>query len=200
MLKNADDYVNTYQGGAQAGTVGKFVSRYAGALGNSLKVSVCASSNAYFNDNVNLINNGSGHAVGSTTVTVDAGNAYLVRDIIKFQNHSTLYRVTNISTNTLSIEAIGEPAGTGLTAALVDNEQVDRHWEHFQLFDKLPGTSANASSIGASNDEIHIVVQDEDGLITGTKNEVLETFGFVSLASDAKDLSLIHISEPTRPY
>ena len=187
LLKNADDYVNTYQGGAQAGTVGKFVSRYAGALGNSIKVSVCASSNAYFNDNVNLINSGSGHAVGSTTVTVDAGNAYLVRDIIKFQNHSTLYRVTNISTNTLSIEAIGEPAGTGLTAALVDNEQVDRHWEHFQLFDKLPGTSANASSIGASNDEIHIVVQDEDGLITGTKNEVLETFGFVSLASDAKD-------------
>ena len=187
LLKNADDYVNTYQGGAQAGTVGKFVSRYAGALGNSIKVSVCASSNAYFNDNVNLINSGSGHAVGSTTVAVDAGNAYLVRDIIKFQNHSTLYRVTNISTNTLTIEAIGEPAGTGLTTAVVDNEQVDRHWEHFQLFDKLPGTSANASSIGASNDEIHIVVQDEDGLITGTKNEVLETFGFVSLASDAKD-------------
>ena len=187
LLKNADDYVNTYKGGAQAGTVGKFVSRYAGALGNSIKVSVCASSNAYFNDNVNLINNGSGHAVGSTTVTVDAGNAYLVRDIIKFQNHDTLYRVTNISTNTLSIAAIGQPAGTGLTTAVVDNEQVDRNWEHFQLFDKAPGTSSNASSIGASNDEIHIVVQDEDGLITGTKNEVLETFGFVSLASDAKD-------------
>ena len=187
LLKNADDYVNTYKGGAQAGTVGKFVSRYAGALGNSIKVSVCASSNAYFNDNVNLINSGSGHAVGSTTVTVDAGNAYLVRDIIKFQNHDTLYRVTNISTNTLSIAAIGQPAGTGLTTAVVDNEQVDRNWEHFQLFDKAPGTSSNASSIGASNDEIHIVVQDEDGLITGTKNEVLETFGFVSLASDAKD-------------
>ncbi len=187
LLKNADDYVNTYKGGAQAGTVGKFVSRYAGALGNSIKVSVCASSNAYFNDNVNLINSGSGHAVGSTTVTVDAGNAYLVRDIIKFQNHDTLYRVTNISTNTLTIAAIGQPAGTGLTSAVVDNEQVDRNWEHFQLFDKAPGTSSNASSIGASNDEIHIVVQDEDGLITGTKNEVLETFGFVSLASDAKD-------------
>ena len=187
LLKNADDYVNTYKGGAQAGTVGKFVSRYAGALGNSIKVSVCASSNAYFNDNVNLINSGSGHAVGSTTVTVDAGNAYLVRDIIKFQNHDTLYRVTNISTNTLSIAAIGQPEGTGLTSAVVDNEQVDRNWEHFQLFDKAPGTSSNASSIGASNDEIHIVVQDEDGLITGTKNEVLETFGFVSLASDAKD-------------
>jgi len=187
LLKNADDYVNTFKGGAQAGTVGKFVSRYAGALGNSIKVSVCASSNAYFNDNVNLINNGSGHAAGSTSVTVDAGNAYLVRDIIKFQNHDTLYRVTAINSNALSISAIGQPAGTGLTSAVVDNEQVDRHWEHFQLFDKAPGTSANASLAGASNDEIHIVVQDEDGLITGTKNEILETFGFVSLASDAKD-------------
>ena len=187
LLKNADDYVNTFKSGGQAGTVGKFVSRYAGALGNSLKVSVCASSNAYFNDAVNLINSGSGHAAGSTTVVVDAGNAYNVRDIIKFQNHDTFYRVDAISTNTLSITALGQPAGTGLTSAVVDNEQVDRRWEFFDLFDKAPGTSAGASAVGAANDEIHIVVVDEDGLITGTKNEVLETFGFVSLASDAKD-------------
>ena len=33
------------------GTVGKYIAKYLGALGNSLKVSVCASSNAYFNDN-----------------------------------------------------------------------------------------------------------------------------------------------------
>ena len=116
LLGNADDYVNTFKDGSQAGTVGKFVSRYAGALGNSIKVSVCASSNAYFNDNVNLINNGSGHAVGSTSVTVDAGNAYLVRDIIKFQNHSTLYRVTAINSNALTIAAIGPVSYTHLRA------------------------------------------------------------------------------------
>ena len=54
------------------------------------------------------------------------------------------------------------------------------------LFDKHQKIEV-ATSVNASNDEIHIVVQDEDGLITGTKNEVLETFGFLSLISDAKD-------------
>ena len=36
------------------------------------------------------------------------------------------------------------------------------------------------------NDEMHIVVIDEDGEITGTKGEVLEKFEAVSKASDAK--------------
>ena len=187
LLKHSDDYVNEFKTGAKAGTAGKFVARYAGALGNSLKVSMCASSDAYFKSGVNLINNAGGHAVGATTVTVDAGNAYNIRDIIQFSSHSTRYRITGISTNVLTIEAIGEPENTGLTAAVADNESVSRFWEFHDLFDKAPGTSANAASIGALNDEIHIVVSDEDGLITGTKNEVLETFGFLSLASDAKD-------------
>ena len=68
LLKHSDDYVNDFKTGAKAGTAGKFVARYAGALGNSLKVSVCASSDAYFKSGVNLINNGGGFAVGATTV------------------------------------------------------------------------------------------------------------------------------------
>ena len=39
------------------------------------------------------------------------------------------------------------------------------------------------------HDEIHVVVADEDGTITGTPHAILETYGFVSLASDAKDSS-----------
>ena len=37
-----------------------------------------------------------------------------------------------------------------------------------------------------SNDELHIVVVDEDGTITGTKGDVLETYDAVSKGSDAK--------------
>ena len=55
------------------------------------------------------------------------------------------------------------------------------------MFDKAPGSSAGAVAAGASNDEIHVVVVDEDGVFTGTKDTVLESFGFLSLASDAKD-------------
>ena len=62
ILKNSDDYINTYKSGGVNGTVGKWIARCGGALGNSLKVSVCASSNAYFNDNVSLVNDSSNYA------------------------------------------------------------------------------------------------------------------------------------------
>lgn len=186
LLKNSDDYVNTYKSGGAAGTVGKWVARHAGALGNSIKVHMCASSNAYFNDAVTAVNNGN-LTVGSTAITVDAGNSFLVGDVIKFANHSTFYSVVGISTNVLTITANGQPEGTGLTSAIVDGETVDRYWEHYALFDKAPGTSAAAKLVGAVNDEIHIVVQDEDGLFTGQKGAVLESFAFVSLGSDAKN-------------
>jgi len=39
LLKNEDDYVNTYKSGGQAGTAGQWIARNPGGLGNSLKVS-----------------------------------------------------------------------------------------------------------------------------------------------------------------
>lgn len=60
-------------------------------------------------------------------------------------------------------------------------------WAYKNYFDSAPGTSAFVSAVGGANDEMHIVVVDEDGLFTGTSGTVLETFPFVSKASDAKD-------------
>ena len=186
LLKHSDDYINTYKSGGAAGTVGKWIARCGGALGNSLQVSVCASSNAYFNDNVSLVDNSSGIAAGATVVGVDAGASFVVGDIIQLSSHSQQYQVTGISGNNLTIKALNQPAD-GLVQAVADNEQVSRFWEHYALFDKAPGSSAGAVAAGASNDEIHVVVVDEDGVFTGTKDTVLESFGFLSLASDAKD-------------
>ena len=187
LLKNSDDYVNTYKSGGAAGTVGKWVARHAGALGNSIKVHMCASSNAYFNDAATAVNESNGYAIGSTSVLVDSGAAVIIGDIIKFANHTTHYQVVGISNNTLTFKALNQPAGTGLTSAVVNDESIDRYWEHYALFDKAPGTSAGAALVGAVNDEIHLVVEDEDGLFTGTKGAVLESFSFVSLVSDAKN-------------
>ena len=49
-----------------------------------------------------------------------------------------------------------------------------------------PGTSSYASSAGGHRDEIHILVLDIDGKITGTTGAVLERFVGLSKASDAK--------------
>ncbi len=49
-----------------------------------------------------------------------------------------------------------------------------------------PGTSLYANSVGGHRDEMHIIVVDIDGKITGTTGALLERFIAVSKASDAK--------------
>ena len=106
LIKNDDAYEDNFSNGAS--TYGEFAARYAGALGNSLQVSLC-----------------------------DA--------------------------NTF----------TG--------------WAYASQFTSTPGTSTYTSNAGGANDEIHIIVIDQDGQITGTQGSVLEKYAFVSKASDAKD-------------
>jgi len=60
-------------------------------------------------------------------------------------------------------------------------------WTYASQFTDTPGTSTYVSNAGGSLDEMHIIVLDEDGLITGTQGTVLEKYGFVSKAGDAKD-------------
>ena len=60
-------------------------------------------------------------------------------------------------------------------------------WAYASSFDAIPGTSAySVANSGDTADEMHIVVLDQDGTITGAAGTVLETFAFVSQASDAK--------------
>jgi|TARA_B110000908_G_scaffold171572_1_gene234805 hypothetical protein len=59
-------------------------------------------------------------------------------------------------------------------------------WTYKDKFDAAPSTSSYVSSVGGSNDEIHVAVIDATGDITGTPNTVLETFPFLSVASNAK--------------
>ena len=59
-------------------------------------------------------------------------------------------------------------------------------WTYKSQFDAAPGTSSFVSGLGGKNDEIHIAVVDEDGEISGTAGTVLETYPFLSVASNAK--------------
>ena len=60
-------------------------------------------------------------------------------------------------------------------------------WTYKGEFDSAPGTSSYASARDGSNDEVHVVVVDEDGSVSGTIGTVLERFAYVSLAYDAKN-------------
>ena len=135
---------------------------------------------------------------------MDDGSLFLVGDILEFGDASAVpsadgapsgfyYKVTAINTHVLTIArfntATGQTETGGLRHALVDNCKVLRHWEYYFQFSGPPTTTDDVSAAGGSLDEMHIAVIDEDGSITGTAGEILETFEGVSQAHDAKDAS-----------
>lgn len=67
------------------------------------------------------------------------------------------------------------------------NDSAWDNWAYASEFDAKPGTSAYANSKSATNDEIHVVVLDNTGNLTGTKGTILERYPFLSVASDAKN-------------
>ena len=69
------------------------------------------------------------------------------------------------------------------------SDSVFNAWAYKGQFDSAPGTSVGAAAAGVTGDEIHVVVLDKDGLISGTQNTVLERYSHVSQLSDVKDPS-----------
>lgn len=60
------------------------------------------------------------------------------------------------------------------------------NWTYKANFSSAPTTSSYATSAGGSNDQMHVIIVDEDGLFSnGAKNTVLEVYPFLSKASDA---------------
>jgi hypothetical protein len=67
------------------------------------------------------------------------------------------------------------------------DETVFAAWDYEDFFDGAPGTSSYAAARDGSWDEVHVIVIDAGGEITGTAGTVLERFPYLSTASDAKN-------------
>lgn len=91
---------------------------------------------------------------------------------------------------------LGNSIKVGLVTASVSNFSTIQYltssdatkYLYSSIFDSVPGTSEYASNLGKTSaaDEVHVVVIDEDGAISGEVGTVLESFGYLSQASDAK--------------
>jgi len=92
------------------------------------------------------------------------------------RGHSLVARYPGEIGNSLEVQVCNSHA----TDSSFDN------WEYKNTFDAAPGTSSYVEERDGSNDEIHVVVVDKNGRITGTKGTVLETYPFVSLAKNAR--------------
>jgi len=190
QIKNTTHYQDNYADGS--GVVGTFAARTAGSWGNTLLVSTCPSATAYEEEGATTVNDAA-TAVGDTTIVVTDGTQLNVGDIVSFSTTAATndyddghqYRITGISTHTLTIVQKESGSG-GLLTTITDGANVRRRWRYYDSVGTGPGTSAYVSDRSGSGDEIHVVVVDEDGEVTGVPGSVLETYEKLSKAADAK--------------
>ena len=180
-VDNDDDYDNNHASGTSS--VGNWIAKYPGALGNSLKVSICPSSSAFsgtLSGTYTITSNTTSIAFSANQASVlTVGDVLLVGPTLGAKQRK---RISAVDAGGLSATLDSRYTGDTVSA----NTSLKREWEYAVNTEKAPGTSAHATKAGASNDEAHIAIVDEDGLWTGTKGQVLEVFSNVSLASDGK--------------
>ena len=181
LIENNTDYeLNHSTANTQNGP---FTAKWAGDIGNSLKISICPTTAAFAS---NLTSTSAvtcnATSAGATTINV-TGSAtanLVVGDLISYDGGTSYVRVANLTATSIGI---GSAVGTG---GIVAGTAILRKWEYADNFGIAPGTSDYATSVGGLNDELHIIVIDEDGKFTGAANTVVEKWAFVSKASDAK--------------
>ena len=222
IVKNEDHYLEAE---ANFDDDVQFIAKYPGAIGNSLKVSVCDSAEA-FEKNIVLTTIDAGNTsaaniaftIGSNTATISVSNtaagdanssAAVLTNVLGDLNVGDIIRAGNtlLSFESLTISAIGsitktiesasETGEATVTISFDDRytlaedfstSTINRRWGAFDLVEQAPGQSTWQRQNGntAAQDEIHVVVYDEDGLISGVSGTVLEVFQGMSRATDAK--------------
>ena len=122
-----------------------------------------------------------GQTITQGTNTADIGTAGIERRLyIVGDKGKIAFKAADSVTDTNS-------AAAAITAVRVEyNEREYLPGVKWLNVAPRPGTSLYANAAGGRNDEIHIVVIDIDGKITGTAGAVLERFVNVSKATDAK--------------
>ena len=201
-VKNTNHWDATYSDGSA--NVGQWAARSPGTWGNNLKVWQCPSLTVYEQDlGTNNRVNDAAAAETDTTIVVDDADAtnyaIVANDIISFTSDAAglvpvtghegveyLVTAVNTTTNTLTIKQHGVFSTKGLAAALADDSYITRKWRWYDEFAGAPGTSTSVSNVSGVDDEMHILITDEDGGLTGTANTILEKWSHVSKASDAK--------------
>ncbi len=186
LIKNSTHYYESnYHSGSAAGSAGLFSARCAGSLGNSLKISMCTSANAFQQASVTTVDDSS-ISVGHTQITVADGTKFVVGDLIAFANSAAVYKISAISSNDITFH-LNSDSSQGLQVVPTNGSNISRGWEFASNFTKAPGSSPDALANSSSLDEVHVIVIDEDGKITGIPGEILEVFEGLSQASNAKD-------------
>lgn len=192
-----------------------YIAKYPGELGNSLRVSVCDSANAFTGNlalSNSIVDGTFSINIGSNTITAtfEPAGAGEIADantrataLISFIADGDLIEIGNstIGTQYLKVTGVDASPTTNATHAVVEIDVEDpnrlaydwtgttvrRFWEFYDVVDVAPGQSGYVALQGNSsaNDELHVVVVDEGGKFTGVPGSVLEVYKALSRATDA---------------
>ena len=179
-INSVDDYEGNYYDGTAAWD---YASRNIGAVGNSIKV---VAIDAGASQQLTLNNSLAGGAIAGSLLenTVGTKSAYIHKvDGVKVD----IIWVTGGAWGTADIVDDGASPDIPIVAVQdwYDAQTITPTLNWNQVAPR-PGTSPYVADRGGSTDEMHIIVVDVDGGVTGTPNTVLEKFLYVSKASDGK--------------
>ncbi len=194
IIRDDDHYEDAFKDGQAS--VGEWAARTAGTHGNSIGVSICATSTAY--EETAKTTTTATESIGATVIDLTSAAGFNVHDIVNFgETLGFEYQVTAVSTDesTITVKLKDDPTGAGLQTEVASGASVRRRWRFYDLFDAAPGTSDFATeNKRGTQDEMHIVVFDQLGEISGFSvtangnrtNAVLETFPNLSKNSAGK--------------
>lgn len=123
----------------------------------------------------------------ASTGTITQGS--VTANYLAVRRRLTVHVLPTSPTEFAPADTILDSSSTAVTVSAVDREYDTREVVPGLKWISLagrPGTSQFTASKGGRSDELHVVVLDGDGKITGTPNTLLEKWTYVSKASDAK--------------
>jgi len=187
VVKNDADWVDNHSAGVNG--IGEFAGRYPGIIGNNIKIEMADAHSYSSVVSITITDPGSGY-----TTVADDGVAVIIADPVSGTTATgtmivagdvlTGVLLTETGTGYKSAPAITFPVPVGGGVAATGTTSL---WAYRGQFLSPPGTSEFVANKGGTNDELHIIVIDATGAITGDVGTILERYPFLSKAKDAKN-------------
>jgi len=159
----AAQYIDT----VSSSSIGQFIAKWPGAIGNSLKFSTCTTSNAY-----SFAISGITMSIGANTATVTDAANLAVGDILRVGSNTTGFQDLNITA--IDSTTVSFTQKLSLKAAL-SSAAGTRKWGYYKNVNAAPTSGM-----------FHLAVIDEDGLISGVAGSILEVYENLAIASGTR--------------
>ena len=175
LIANEEELSETYGAPNNSHSVDYHDAAYFLRYSNTLQISRIVDSTA--NNAVSTTGQTSAYAVGTYTLpTVKNNENFLVQQAaLDSDGHTFIGRFPGSLANSLRV-SICPPS--------LDDSAFDG-WTYKSSFDAAPSTSTFASNNDGTNDEVHVAIVDVNGEFSGTKGTVLETYPYLSVATNA---------------